>query len=88
MKKEVFLTLGLIIIAGIIMFFIGLYQGINYQMNISCNHDLYKYQCDSSPTLDYEFNCLSKFTNITGVYCFENGTYVIKCGNELKGVLE
>ena len=82
MKNEIkiLLTIGLIILAGAIMYEVGLNQGINH----NCNSNLFKYKCDQSPTLDYEFNCHSKFNNITGVYCIENGTYQIKCANELK----
>jgi hypothetical protein len=80
MKYTIILAIFLILIFGFSIYQIGYNNGFNQH----CNKDLFKYQCDNSPTLDYEFNCASKFTNISGIYCVENGTYVIKCANELK----
>lgn len=77
---KILITIFLILLAGAIMYEVGLNQGINH----NCNTELFKYKCDTSPTLDYEFNCVNKFNNITGVYCIVNGTYEIKCANELK----
>jgi hypothetical protein len=77
---KIIITIFLIIFAGAIMYEVGLNQGINN----NCNSKLFTYKCDDIPTLDYEFNCHNKFINITGIYCIENQTDVIKCANEIR----